>query len=669
MTVEEEADERLQKQDATPAAVGPADALAASFAKDAAKLDPEMAARVADVLEQQSQMLRAQTRLLHLQAEDLRKEDRIRHWSLRVRHINDLMKLTFALSGGFILLIAAIGIGALVWNAHQASGLVFQPLKVPSDFAARGFDGTVLAQKLLDKMNALVVRGDKWSFRSADSVSGNWGEDSKVEIPETGISVVELSRFLRQKLGRETSMSGELVHKDRGIALTVRVGSGIGSTFVGPESDIENLLDQAAHALLSETQSYRYLWVLYDEGRPPASIAPIAQRFAETASDRERPWIRSAWEEMIEFSGDFRDSAALSAKTIAQAPNNPSGFIDYSPAEWALGHLELAQRTIKQARSLLETRSDPDFAAAAVPFMVANCRSFEDNLAGAYSDAIADDIEESKTGLFDFNVSGPGSLANDMALDHDPKGALAILAKHRLLHDATLMQPEFVITTGPALPEFFIAAITDDWTAAKRSLERTDRAAEARSDFADVTRTFIRPWLAYADARSGYLAEARALIAKTPTDCALCLEMRGRIDELMGNDRGAVYWYGHAVAAAPSIPFTYIDWGRLFMRQQDLNGAIEKFRSANVKSPHNADALELWGEALMLSNRSDLALAKFEEANKYAPNWGHLHLEWGKAFAYAGRMVEAQAQLGIARTLQLSKLDKQALAQTAKLRS
>ncbi len=629
-------------------------ASALALALNAAAGD-EKVARQAEIF------LREQTRLVRLQAADLEKEDTLRHWSLRVRHINDVLKLAFGVSAAFVVLMAVAALALLIWQAIAARGLVIQPIRTPPEFAQRGLDGNVLAQRLLDKMNSLVVRGDKWSFRSADTVSGNWGEDSKVEIPETGVSLAELSRFLRHELGHETSMSGELVRTDSGIALTVRVGSGPGSTFAGRDTELDKLIDQAAHALLADTQPYRYLWVLYDEGHPPASILPLASRFIDAANERERPWLQSAWEEQAAFAGAFRASADLSAKTIAIAPDNPSGFIDYAPDEWALGHLESAKTNIDHARQLLENRSDGDFVTGGVPFLIANCRSFSDDISGAYSDAVADDIAEAKTGQFDFNISGPGAIANDLALDHDPKGATRILAQHPNVHDTTLMVPEYIATTGPALPEFFIKAELGGWSAAAQGLAQTDLTAEARGDFSDVARSFIWPWLAYAQARAGHLRDAQALIARTPADCTLCMEMRGRIDELAGNDRGAVYWYGRTMADAASLPFAALDWGRMLMRHNEPEGAIEKFRTANARSPHNADALELWGEALVAKNRADLALAKFSEAADYAPHWGRLRLKWGEALLWTGDRESAKKQFAIAATLSLTEAEQREL--------
>ena len=55
-------------------------------------------------------LLRKQARLVDLQSADLEREDTVRHWSLRVRHISDVLKLGFELAG------AAVG---GTWSAQR----------------------------------------------------------------------------------------------------------------------------------------------------------------------------------------------------------------------------------------------------------------------------------------------------------------------------------------------------------------------------------------------------------------------------------------------------------------------------------------------------------------------------------------------------------------------
>ena len=58
--------------------------------------------------EEADAFLRRQRRLVDLQIGDLEREDEIRHWSLRVRHVSDVMRVTFELT------VALIGLTVIV---------------------------------------------------------------------------------------------------------------------------------------------------------------------------------------------------------------------------------------------------------------------------------------------------------------------------------------------------------------------------------------------------------------------------------------------------------------------------------------------------------------------------------------------------------------------------
>jgi tetratricopeptide (TPR) repeat protein len=203
----------------------------------------------------------------------------------------------------------------------------------------------------------------------------------------------------------------------------------------------------------------------------------------------------------------------------------------------------------------------------------------------------------------------------------------------------------------------------DDWRAALTHMQATYAAATAPdSPTKGYLETFYDPWIALTKAKTGDIASAEIMIARTPTDCLLCLRVHARIATEKKDWRGASLWFARAAAAAPSIPFPYAEWGAMLLHHGDYDGAIAKFTLANEKGPHFADPLEMWAEALMLKNRSDLALAKFEDANRYAPNWGRLHLKWGEALIYVGNPDEARKQFVVAAGLDLSVADKSELA-------
>jgi tetratricopeptide (TPR) repeat protein len=226
---------------------------------------------------------------------------------------------------------------------------------------------------------------------------------------------------------------------------------------------------------------------------------------------------------------------------------------------------------------------------------------------------------------------------------------------------------EALATGTPAPDELHLARYTVDADAGNWSNAvdeaRAYQDALMRSDRpTSVLHTQAEPLLANALAQTGDLVAAHRVVDRTPVDCYSCLVMRGNIDVLEGNRKGAAYWYARAVYAAPSLPFAYTDWGRVLLQAADFDNAAEKFTLANQKGPHFADPLEMWGEALMAKSQSHLALAKFQEADKYAPNWGRLHLKWGEALVYAGKKGDAKAQFSRAAQLDLTPGEKTELA-------
>jgi tetratricopeptide (TPR) repeat protein len=176
--------------------------------------------------------------------------------------------------------------------------------------------------------------------------------------------------------------------------------------------------------------------------------------------------------------------------------------------------------------------------------------------------------------------------------------------------------------------------------------------------------------LATAYARLGRLAEAEALISKTPLDCYDCLQARGLVASLRRDWAQADRWYGEAARQAPSIPRAQTVWGQSLLDRGDPDGAIARFRDAHRITAHFADPVELWGEALMRKGDLAGAVAKFAEADQYAPRWGRNHLRWGEALMFAGRYAEARRQYEAANGMDLSRPDRAALnvllARTAK---
>ena len=133
--------------------------------------------------------LRAQARLADLQAEDLLREDKLRHWSLRVRHISDVFKLSFEFAAALVFLALADFIAITIWTAAHDRALVIEAFNVPSDMAANGLTGQVVATQLESRLAWMQAHTD--TMRAAETFQNSWTNDIKVQIPDTGVSIGE----------------------------------------------------------------------------------------------------------------------------------------------------------------------------------------------------------------------------------------------------------------------------------------------------------------------------------------------------------------------------------------------------------------------------------------------------------------------------------------------
>src|SRR5204862_6971451 len=100
-----------------------ADSVGAAAALCAAADDPALREQLRRYLDRQSQ-------LAAIQIKDALREDKVRHWSLRVRHISDVFKLSFEFGAALVFLTLAGFIGLALWTAAHDRALVIETFYV-----------------------------------------------------------------------------------------------------------------------------------------------------------------------------------------------------------------------------------------------------------------------------------------------------------------------------------------------------------------------------------------------------------------------------------------------------------------------------------------------------------------------------------------------------------
>ncbi len=603
-----------------------------------------------------------QRRMLHIQMEELRDENPLKLSHLRIRRLGDYARMAFEVSIGLLMLAAVSGLGLMVWNAAHAEGLIIEAFSVPPDLANRGITGQVVASQMLDQLTNM--QNITQSSRPGRSYANSWGDDLKVEIPDTGISVGEAYRFLRGWLGHETHVSGEITRTATGIAIAARTGGSSGATFTGAESDLDALVLKSAEQIYGVTQPDRYARYLFfpRPGWTPhvGEARSILNQMVRNADPAEKPWAWIGLGILARYQADYRAASFAFRKALAANPDIVQGSAGLALMEAELGHPESALSAAAAAQRLLDRGSAAEINPGYVGTLQVLNRHLPAFLLGDYLNAVA--LVRPGVDLARPNSLAPrevfqDKLAYSLSLLHDGAGM-------RAYWDSMAPSETPLDRANRTITRLRIEGGFEHYQTVVASEPGGEEIASALGDrysVRDIFETQLRPLLALAKAKLGDMAGAQALIAASPLDCYDCVRIRGLIAMEANQPERANYWFARAVHDAPSIPMAYTDWGRALLERGKPDEAITQFKLANKKGPHFADPLELWGEALMAKNQSHLALAKFAEAEKCAPNWGRLHLKWGQALFYAGKKDQAKAKFARATILDLTLSEKSEL--------
>ena len=484
--------------------------------------------------------LRDQREFIRLQIEDLKREDKLRHRSLRVHHISDVLKLGFELIVGLIVLAIAAGLAGAIWQATQADGVVIESFNVPADMTARGLSGQVVAAKLLDRLAAM--QNATSSSRASSSVSRDWANDIKVEIPDTGISLGEAMRTLRAWLGHEIRLSGDIAETANGLALTVRLGDAPGITFMGKPDDLDALTQKAAEAVFAGAQRYRYASYLLGSNSRQDERTAILTDLAHSGDVKDRAWANDALALSARFAGDYANVLVYARRASEADPNFPYPWVVLSNTAIDQGHDADALANMRTYAGLLNAHGVEELGAEQFAFERKQSVALLAELVGDYRTAV-DNFPDPKRQW----LRGTAAILS-LARAHDPAGARDALAAFRPGHHVNLSGA--MPAADAAVAQGVIALETGDWRAARDSFERAEALAheiDVRSHGVYSDRAYrearAAPHLALAYAMLGQKAKALAILNALPRDCDLCDRIRGRVAALGQDWNGAGYWF------------------------------------------------------------------------------------------------------------------------------
>ncbi|WP_411288375.1 hypothetical protein [Phenylobacterium sp.] len=567
------------------------------------------------------------------------KHEKLIDWQIASERAGVALKVLTGLVG----LAAAGALGVMVWDASQADGVILEPFTVPPALAAEGVSGEVVAGQVLDELARLraetVLPGEDRDY------GDDWGRSIKVAIPTTGVSLGDLQDALRQWLGHETHISGEVYRTPAGLTLRARIPGRPGLKVDGAADALEASAQTLARQIYRDTQPLRYAtWLVTHDD--PAGAIRVAQPIAIAGrSPAERATAYGVLSAARNDLGDAAGAIAMAQEGLKIEPGRSALWAGLALNEANQGHLENA---IRASRKLIEV----------LPRDRAIAPDWRDTYSPRASLAVVLlDYQEAHS-LLQRAESVPNVvLAEAVQLDvriarnlgrlHDIAGARARLDRPRFALSWQATRNERQVLHGRISNTY----AAEDWPGvlalAPAFLALPDR-------YADRPHSANFAIIGLARAATGDARGAAEILDVLAPDSDNAMLIKGRALLALGDIDGADRLFTLVATRAPSVASGPFYRGLLRVEQGQAAAALPFLAEAKRRAPRFADPLKYEGDALAALGRWSEAEAAYAKAEPFAPKWGGLHLKWGEALAKLGKASDAQAKWRAAAAMDLT---------------
>ena len=556
----------------------------------------------------------------------LAKQSRLVQWQIRTEQLRFLTKVGLAFLALAIAMIAA----SMVVSAMKSHEVIVQAFETPPSLASRGITGKVVASSLQDAL-ANIQRATRTTAKQRD-IANEWTADINVEVPQTGVSIGEIDRLLRQRLGRNTYVSGDVVQAPSGtLSLTVRAAGIAARTFSGPPDKLSELARSAAEYVYGRAEPRLFATYLNQSERYKDTVDFVSEVYSDVPDD-QRPNLANSWGNALSSLG--QNPEALEKYQLA---------VELDPYRWSIwgnivgvgmqtyGEDYAYRQAVKMRRAIAAAPSDKKPHPA---------DQINVNLLfQEWTDSAREQIENAKaSGGGDATTTNYTVIADNEVRRHDWASA------HRYASASDKSDP----TTNA----------TRAWIAGYLELDRGRPAqavpflatldAEMRKS-TDVSLSFRDGscWLGLAYGLSGRSGDAEAVFRRAGRWVS-CYAFQADILEMQGKHAEADAAYARAISLAPGLPFAWARWGDSLLKRGDLRGAAERFDAARGRGPRWAEPYEGLGEVLLRLQHWSQADQEFARAAEFAPNWPRLNRAWAVALSHLGKPEIARAKLSLA---------------------
>ncbi len=521
--------------------VSGAEPLASAIATNLASQSPEVAAETVAFLRQQTSVLRLQEKNLEAEYEFFESEAGPRLLALRLR-------TGFQIFMALVATVIGIGFAVMIRDALTSRSVMVDAIEIAPNIAAQVPSSQILSAGLLDVLTRIQAATRSNAERRA--LSNAWTSEISVDIPETGVSIAQLERMLKNRFGHDQHIAGDLVASGKGgLALTVR-GSGImPSTFTDEGGDLGKLLTQAGEYVYGQSQPGLWTAYLSNNGLRDEAIR-FAQGAYATVAASEKPFVLNYWANAI--SGNGGEGAMAEALSLYREAVRlkPDYWVGYNNIMFGLVGIGDEEGAVRVGRQMMQ-------AAGGRPG-----RASED-LYQNYDQQVWDLPAESASMIADIEASG-GVGTSTAASGAE---GLDVAAFEALMHDPEAAGLRLKTTpfdeknvADVAARAFARALLAEEQGELKTAALQWDAYLAA---YADPTVATENPqnicYAAVTYEKTGQPAKAQAALDAPQKAVGVgtfvnCDRFRGDVLELRGDWPGAQAWFAKAVALGPAFP-------------------------------------------------------------------------------------------------------------------
>ena len=532
-------------------------------------------------------------------------------------------------------------------NASRSHALIVEPFHVPASLEARGLDGTTIANRLTDRF--AVMRDLSGSSRAEDSYANGADGDIKIAIPNTGVSVGEVWRYLREWLGHDRRIGGDVTMVGDQLEITARIIGGKGESFRAPLADPTSAIDAAAASIFKQTQPYRYALMIGNTQGADKAI-PLMRKIAEESGDvRERQWGYVGWASQLNIPGTYDESLLRAQHGSALDPSFGKIYQNQSSAYLAMGRTEAALKTNRRMLELLRTPEQSQLSINGLSHLQNGASMIVNESLRNDQDLLT--ITQREGTLPEYEGSSRAARWRSLVI-------LARLGEVRRAAQILQLLP----FDDPALRLNALAIATEfamEVGQPKRAAGLMDQVVAQFATqlpkgmtLADASPTFAAGYTEILVA-AGRVEGAATAIAPTRLDCYPCLVARGEVAAAQRGFPAAARWFAEAARQGPSLPQADYQWGQMLAANHDRPAALAHFAVAAKRAPGWYEPPYAAGRIFMAQNRFAEARAALEKAHAAAPRRADVMLALGRAQWLGGNRAGAKTTWDAARKLDL----------------